>query len=347
MIPEKCMTRPAASRRGPGRVRAESGGSEAADPARLRASPGKMTRMASLMLLDSASLYYRAFYGVPETMTAPDGTPVNAVRGMLDMIARLIRARRPGSLIACMDADWRPAFRVAAIPSYKAHRANPDGTEQAPDALTAQVPVIEEVLAAAGVAMAAAPGYEADDVIGTLTARADGPVEVVTGDRDLFQLVDDSRGVRVIYTARGLSKLDIVDEAWVTGRYQIPAGTYAAFAALRGDPSDGLPGVPGVGEKTAAALVRVFGTVEAMLTALDKGHGGFPMGSRAKLAASRDYLAAAVPVVAVATDAPVPATGGTLPTSPADPARLADLDARWDLGSSLGRMSAALAAGTG
>src|SRR6202042_1058072 len=299
--------------------------------------------MGPLMLLDSSSLYYRAFYGVPETMTAPDGTPVNAVRGMLDMIARLIRARHPGSLVACMDADWRPAFRVAAIPSYKAHRANPDGTELAPDALTAQVPVIEAVLAAAGVAMAAAPGYEADDVIGTLAARADGPVEVVTGDRDLFQLVDDARGVRVIYTARGLSKLDIVDEAWVTRRYEIPGQAYAAFAALRGDPSDGLPGVPGVGDKTAAALVRVFGSIEAMLAALDKGHGGFPMGSRAKLVAARDYLEAAVPVVRVASDAPLPAAGGALPTAPADPARLAELDARWDLGSSLGRMSGALA----
>jgi len=299
------------------------------------------------MLLDSASLYYRAFYGIPEnSMTATDGTPVNAVRGLLDMIARLIRARRPGRLVACMDADWRPAFRVAAIPSYKAHRANPDGTEQAPDALTAQIPVIEQVLAAAGVCMASAAGYAADDVIGTLAARADGPVEVVTGDRDLFQLVDDSRGVRVIYTARGLSKLDIVDEAWVTGRYEIPGRAYAAFAVLRGDPSDGLPGVPGVGDKTAAALVRVFGTVQAMLAALDKGHGGFPMGSRAKLAAARDYLAAAVPVVQVAADAPLPTPDDILPTAPADPARLAELDARWDLGSSLGRMSAALAART-
>jgi 5'-3' exonuclease len=299
------------------------------------------------MLLDSASLYYRAFYGIPEnSMTAPDGTPVNAVRGLLDMIARLVRARRPGGLVACMDADWRPAFRVAAIPSYKEHRANPDGTEQAPDALTAQVPVIEQVLAAAGVAMAAAAGYEADDVIGTLAARADGPVEVVTGDRDLFQLVDDARDVRILYTARGLSKLGIVDEAWVAGRYQIPGRAYAAFAVLRGDPSDGLPGVTGVGEKTAAALVRVFGTVEAMLTALDLGHGGFPMGSRAKLAAARDYLAAAGPVVRVATDVPLQPAGGRLPTTPADPARLAELDARWDLGSALGRMSAALAART-
>ena len=300
--------------------------------------------MAPLMLLDSASLYYRAFYGVPDTMTAPDGTPVNAVRGLMDMIARLVRARHPGRLIACMDADWRPAFRVALIPGYKAHRANPDGSEEAPDALTAQIPVIEEVLAAAGVAMAAAPGYEADDVIGTLAARADGPVEVVTGDRDLFQLVDDARQVRIIYTARGLSKLDVVDEAWVTAKYGIPGRSYASYAVLRGDPSDGLPGVAGVGDKTAAALVRAIGEVGDMIAALDKGHGGFPMGSRAKLAASRDYLEAAVPVVRVATDAPVPEVDGTLLVTPADPAALARLDERWDLGSSLGRMSAALAA---
>ena len=208
------------------------------------------------MLLDSASLYFRAFYGIPaDSMTAPDGTPVNAVRGLLDMIARLIRARRPGQLVACLDADWRPTFRVAVIPSYKAHRANPDGSEQVPDALTAQIPVIEQVLAAAGVAMASAPGYEADDIIGTLAARADGPVDVVTGDRDLFQLVDDARQVRVIYTARGMSKLEVIGEAEVAERYHIPGRAYAAFAALRGDPSDGLPGVPGVGEKTAAASV--------------------------------------------------------------------------------------------
>jgi 5'-3' exonuclease len=296
------------------------------------------------MLLDSASLYFRAFYGIPaDTMTAPDGTPVNAVRGLLDMIARLVRAYRPGQLVACMDADWRPAFRVSAIPSYKAHRANPDGSEQVPDALNAQIPVIEQVLAAAGVAMAGAPGYEADDIIGTLAARHDGPVDIVTGDRDLFQLVDDARQVRVIYTARGMAKLEVVDEAAVTRRYQIPGRAYAAFAALRGDPSDGLPGVPGVGEKTAAALVRVFGSVEAMLAALDQGHGGFPMGSRAKLAANRDYLAAAIPVVRVAADAPLPAAEGLLPAAPADPRRLAELDVRWDLGSSLGRMCAALA----
>jgi 5'-3' exonuclease len=294
------------------------------------------------MLLDTASLYFRAYYGVPDTLTAPDGTPVNAVRGLLDMIARLVRARHPGQLVACLDADWRPAFRVAAIPSYKAHRAQPDGGEDVPPALAAQVPVIEDVLGAIGVAMAGAPGYEADDVIGTLAARASGPVEIVTGDRDLFQLVDDEHPVRVLYTMRGLTNLDVVDEGAVTARYHIPGRAYADFAVLRGDPSDGLPGVPGVGEKTAAALVRTFGTVEAILAAIDAGHGGFPTGSRPKVAAARDYLSVAPGVTRVASDAPVPAVHGTLPLTPAAPDRLAELDERWDLGSSLRRALTAL-----
>ena len=299
--------------------------------------------MGPLLLLDSASLYFRAFYGVPDTLTAPDGTPVNAVRGFLDTITRLVRARHPGQLVACLDADWRPAFRVAAIPSYKAHRARPDGSEEVPAALAAQVPVIEEVLAALGVAVAAAPGYEADDVIGTLAARATGPVEIATGDRDLFQLVDDSRPVRVIYTARGLTKLDVVDEAAVAARYQIPGRAYADYAVLRGDPSDGLPGVAGVGDKTAAELIRTFGTVDAIIEAIDKGHGGFPGGSRRKVAADREYLAVAPAVVRVATDAPVPAVTGTLPVALPDPSRLTALGERWGLGGSLGRAVQALA----
>ncbi|HEY3906159.1 MAG TPA: 5'-3' exonuclease [Streptosporangiaceae bacterium] len=299
--------------------------------------------MAGLMLLDSASMYFRAFYGVKETMTAPDGTPVNAVRGFLDMISRLVRARHPEALVACLDYGWRPTFRVAAISTYKEHRANPDGSEQVPDDLTIQIPIITQVLAAAGVAMAGADDYEADDVMGTLATRADGPVEVVTGDRDLFQLVDDASQVRVLYIGRGVAKLEVMDEAAVAEKYQIPGRSYAAFAALRGDPSDGLPGVPGVGEKTAAALVRTFGSIEAMLAAIDAGHGGWPGGTRAKLVAARPYLEASIPVVAVARDAPVPAVDGQLPARPPDPAALAELDARWDLGTSLGRLMSALA----
>jgi 5'-3' exonuclease len=300
--------------------------------------------MGTTMLLDAASMYFRAFYGVKETMNAPDGTPVNAVRGMLDMVSRLLRTRHPTRLIACMDASWRPAFRVAALPSYKAHRANPDGSEQVPDALNVQLPIIVDVLSATGIAMAWADGYEADDIIGTLAAQASEPVEVVTGDRDLFQLVDDARGIKIAYIGKGVANLELMDEAAIAAKYQIPGRSYAAFAALRGDPSDGLPGVPGVGEKTAAALVRVFGSVEGMLAAIDAGHGGFPAGSRAKLVAARQYLDACMPVVAVATDAPVKLEGGVLPSTPADPARVAALDQRWDLGSSLGRVLSALAA---
>ena len=303
--------------------------------------------VGSLMLLDTASLYYRAFYGVPETVTAPSGAPVNAVRGLLDMIARLVRAREPEWLIACMDEDWRPAFRVAAVPSYKAHRVaeGSDGTEeQTPPSLAAQIPVIQEVLDAAGIAVAGCPGYEADDVIATRAAGADQPVDIVTGNRDLFQLVDDAHGVSVVYTVRGLTKLEILDEGAVTARYGIPGRAYADFAVLRGDPSDGLPGVPGVGEKTAAALIRAFGSVGAIIAALDKGHGGFPPGSRAKLAAARDYLEVAPAVVRTATDVPLPQFGGRLPMELADPARLTELGAKWGLGSSLTRFVSAITA---
>ena len=298
--------------------------------------------MGSLMLLDTASLYFRAFFGVPETVRAPDGTPVNAVRGLLDMISRLVRARHPERLIACWDADWRPAFRVAAVPSYKAHRLAPDGTsEETPPALAVQVPVIEEVLHAAGLAVAGQPGFEADDVIATLAARSRDPVEVVTGDRDLFQLVDDARGIRILYTLRGLLNMDVIDEAAVRSKYDIPGRAYADFAALRGDPSDGLPGIPGVGEKTAAALIRTFGSIDGITTALDAGHGGFPRGSREKLERSRDYLDIALSVVRVVDDAPLPPVNGKLPTVP-DRARLEDLGERWGLGSSLTRFVAAV-----
>jgi 5'-3' exonuclease len=298
--------------------------------------------MGSLMLLDTASLYYRAFYGVPDTVTAPDGTPVNAVRGLLDMIARLVRAREPARLIACWDEDWRPAFRVRALPSYKAHRVAQGNEEQTPPGLVPQVPIIREVLDAAGVPVAGAKGYEADDVIATLAVAAGQPVDVITGDRDLFQLVDDQRGVRIVYTVRGLTKLDIVDEGAVTARYGIPGRAYADFAVLRGDPSDGLPGVPGVGEKTAAALVRAIGGINDIVTALDKGHGGFPPGSRAKLTAARAYLDVAPAVVRTATDVPLPAVGGDLPVTIADPDRLTELGDRWRLGSSLARFTAAV-----
>jgi 5'-3' exonuclease len=296
------------------------------------------------MVLDTPSLYFRAYYGVPDTLTAPDGTPVNAVRGLLDFLARLVTDRRPTRLVAAMDADWRPEFRVRALPSYKAHRVAPEGGEQVPDTLSPQVPVIEAVLVALGVAVVGVAGYEADDVIGTLAARADVPVDVVTGDRDLFQVVDDARHVRVLYTAaRGVGRHEVVDGAALEARYGIPPRAYADFALLRGDPSDGLPGVPGIGEKTASGLLRRFGSVDALLAALDAGDRSLSPAEARRLDAARDYLAVAPAVVRVAADVPLPAYDDTLPHAPRDPERLVELSDRWGLDGPLGRVLRALA----
>jgi len=293
------------------------------------------------MLLDTASLYYRAFYGMPETVTAPDGTPVNAIRGLLDAMARLVRDHQPARLVACLDADWRPAFRTAAIPEYKLHRAEPDGSEQTPPGLAVQIPLITQVLIAAGISLAEHDGYEADDIIATLATKAAQPVDVVTGDRDLFQLVDDKRQVRVLYTIKGLGKLDPVTETEIAKKYDIPGDRYADFAVLRGDPSDGLPGVPGIGEKTAAALIRAFGDLGSLKNALDMGHGGFPAGTRKKLEAARGYLDVAPPVVRTATDVPLgDDIDGTLPAVPPDEELLTEMGAGLGLGSSLTRFRA-------
>jgi 5'-3' exonuclease len=295
------------------------------------------------MLLDTASLYYRAFYGMPDTVTAPDGTPVNAIRGLLDAMARLVRDYQPQRLVACLDADWRPAFRTQAIPGYKQHRAEPDGSEQTPPGLALQIPLITQVLIAAGIAIAEHDGYEADDVIATLATRATQPVEVVTGDRDLFQLVDDKRQVRVLYTIKGLGKLEPITEVEVAKKYDIPGDKYADFAVLRGDPSDGLPGVPGIGEKTAAALIRAFGDLGSLKNALDMGHGGFPPGTRKKLEAARGYLDVAPPVVRTATDVPLPSDiDGTLPAAPPDQELLTEIGTELGLGSSLSRFRATI-----
>jgi 5'-3' exonuclease len=295
------------------------------------------------MLLDTPSLYFRAFYGVPESITAPDGMPVNAVRGLMDMIATLVREHSPVELAACMDADWRPAFRVAAIPTYKAHRVASGDQEQVPDTLAPQVPVIEEVLDALGIARIGVPGYEADDVIGTLATRATRAVDIVTGDRDLFQLVDDAKPCRALYTVRGIRNLQMVDEAFITAKYGIPGRGYADFATLRGDPSDGLPGVPGIGEKTAAALITRFGSLSTVLAALDAGAlDGFPAGVRTKLAAARDYLKVAPAVVQVAHDVPIPDIDLACPSKPRDPERLVALADRYGLDSPLSRLLAAL-----
>lgn len=320
------------------------------------------------MLLDSASLYFRAYFGVPDTLRSPQGEPVNAVRGLLDFIARLVHDHRPDQLVACMDADWRPQWRVDLVPSYKTHRvaeAAEDGEEEVPDTLAPQVPVIEQVLDALGIARVGSPGYEADDVIGTLTARATGPVQIVTGDRetadyqparvlivtgdrDLFQLVDDARGVQVIYPVKGVGNAEVITEAALLDKYGVTGAEYADMAALRGDPSDGLPGVKGIGEKTAAQLIREYGDLAGIRAAAADPVSKLTPARRKNIIEAAPYLDVAPTVVRVATEIPLPDFDPTLPREPLDPMTLEALTTRWNLGTSLTRLLDTLAhAGTG
>ena len=299
-----------------------------------------------LMLLDTASLYFRAFYGVPDTVTAPDGRPVNAARGLLDMIAKLVTTYEPTHVVACWDDDWRPQWRVDLIPSYKAHRvaelveAAPD-VEEVPDPLEAQIPVIRAELDALGIPIVGVAQHEADDVIASFAAQSGMPVDVVTGDRDLFQLVDDARGIRVIYTGRGMSNLEVLDEASVTAKYRVLPSQYADYAVLRGDASDGLPGVAGIGEKTAATLLAAHGDLAGIRAAAEAGDG-MTAGIRAKLLAAADYLAVAPTVVEVVRTLDLPDADARLRTP--DAAVTAALATEWNLGSSLDRAVTAISA---
>src|SRR5215475_1545521 len=283
--------------------------------------------MGTLLLVDFSSLLYRAFHSVPSTV------PVQGVYGVLSMLARLVTDRRPSGLAIAVDDDWRPAFRVAALPSYKAHRVA--GPDDEPDPVAPQEGIGREVLAALGVAVVGAEGYEAEDVIATLAARARQPVEIASGDRDLFALVRDP-DVKVLYPLRGVTTLLEVDEAEIVRRYGIPGRAYGDFALLRGDPSDGLPGVPGIGEKTAAALIARYGSLDGLLAATDLS----PAIAR-KLDAGRDYLAAAHRVVLPVATVPLARVSLALPARPAHPRTLDRLIAEHTLAGPVARLRAA------
>lgn len=311
---------------------------------------------APLVLLDGASMWFRSFFGVPSSITAPDGRPVNAVRGFLDAVATVIGSQRPGRLVVCLDLDWRPQWRVDLIASYKAHRVEEPGgadspdIEEVPDELGPQVEMILELLDAYGIVTGGAEGFEADDVLGTLCAReVEDPVVVVSGDRDLLQVVtDDPVAVRVLYIGRGLAKATLFGPDEVAEKFGVPAAragaAYAELAVLRGDPSDGLPGVAGIGEKTAATLLSRYGSLESVLDAAADPNSDMAKGIRAKLTAASEYLEVAVPVVRVATDAPVMLSAVTdaLPRNPRDPARVAELAAAYGVESSIRRLQKAI-----
>jgi 5'-3' exonuclease len=299
---------------------------------------------SNLMLVDAAGLYFRAFYALPDTITAPDGRPVNAIRGFLDMAAALIERRRPTRWVACLDLDWRPAFRVELVPTYKSHRVARDGSEEIPDLLTPQIPSLLAVLGALGLSCAGAEGFEADDVIATLAHRDRDPVDVVTGDRDLLALATDR--VTILYTGRGIAKLEVMGPAEVQAKYGVPAAHYADFAVLRGDPSDGLPGVAGVGEKTAAALVSRFGAIEQIVEAARSGDDGFPAGAAGKVRAAFDYLAVAPAAVRGRLDVPLDVNDGLYP-EPRDADQLAELAGALGISNSVERLQKAIAKAIG
>ena len=293
------------------------------------------------LLVDAASLVYRALFSTPDTVVAPDGTPVNAAHGFLGMLARLVGDHDPAFLCCAADLDWRPEWRVELVDSYKAIRAEPNSAqEQAEDRLEPQMPVLFELLEACGIPIVGHPGYEAEDVIGTLAERAPGPAAIVSGDRDLFQLVRDP-DIYVLFPRRGVSEMDVVNESYIEKKYGIPGRTYADFAVLRGDPSDGLPGVRGIGEKLASALVSRYGSLDGVIDAAEAGEPGVAIG---KVRRELDYVKRAAQVVAIPTDLPIPDVELARPRSgPADPAyELAD---EWGLGNALRRLVAALAPG--
>ena len=277
------------------------------------------------LLIDGSSMIFRAFYGVPSSVQGPDGQPNNAIRGFLDALARLVVQRRPRHLAVASDEAWRPAWRVALIPAYKAQRV----AEPVPPGLGPQMEVIFDVLRAIGVDQVGVAEYEAEDVIATWSALAAGTVLVVSGDRDLFGLVEDPR-VSVLYPEKG--GMTVVDEAEVTRRYGVPGRRYADFAVLRGDPSDGLPGLRGVGAAKAAELIRRHGGVVEIIRNARLGE------------ADRDYLARAMRVVEPVLDLPISLPAGRRGRYPADPEEVAALAARHGVKGACDRLVAVLAA---
>ena len=298
----------------------------------------------TLMLLDSGSLWYRAYYGMPDTLTADDGTPVNAIRGFLDMSARLISTYNPDRMVVCLDGDWRPSWRVELFPAYKANRLEDEESDEEaePDTLTPQIPILLDLLDEFGIPMVGVDDYEADDVMATYAHTHRGPTRIVTGDRDLFQLVDDKRDIKVAYLAKGMSAHDLVDLNFISQKYSIPGDRYAMFATFRGDASDGLPGVKGIGEKGAALISTHFESIADAIVAAQNGDERLPAALARKIVAGMDYLAIAPTVVNCARDVPLPEIELGMPKAPADFSKIYQIKEKYSLGASVDRLISAL-----
>jgi len=297
----------------------------------------------TLMLLDSASLWYRAYFGMPDTLVSPTGEPVNAIRGYLDMTARLINLYKPNRIVACIEGDWRPSWRVDLFPDYKANRLDVEGEEEEPDTLGPQIPILLDLLEAFSIPLVGVDDYEADDVMASYAVREKGPIKIVTGDRDLFQLVDDKRKVNVVYLAKGISNHDHVDIKWIADKYDIPGERYALFAMIRGDASDGLPGIRGIGEKGAAVIAKQFTTMEEVMSAAKDGKDErLTPNAKKKLIESKDYAMIAPKLVFCALDVPLPEMDLKMPSKPKSLDEIYQYQKDYGLGASVDRLIAAL-----
>jgi 5'-3' exonuclease len=265
----------------------------------------------TLMLLDSGSLWYRAYYGMPDTLTADDGTPVNAIRGFLDMSARLIATYNPDRMVVCLDGDWRPSWRVELFPAYKANRLEDEESDEEaePDTLTPQIPILLDLLDEFGIPMVG---------------------------------VDDKRDIKVAYLAKGISAHDLVDLNFISQKYSIPGDRYAMFATFRGDASDGLPGVKGIGEKGAALISTHFASIADAIVAAQNGDERLPAALARKIIAGMDYLAIAPTVVNCARDVPLPEIELGMPKAPADFSKIYQIKEKYSLGASVDRLISAL-----
>ena len=296
----------------------------------------------TLMLLDSASLWYRAFFGMPDTLVSPSGLQVNAIRGFLDMTSKLINLYKPNRIVACLEGDWRPSWRVELFPDYKMNRLDETGEEEEPDTLTPQIPILLDLLEALGIPMLGVDDYEADDLMATLAVNQPGPVRIITGDRDLFQLVDDKRDVKIVYLAKGVANHDLVDLKWIERKYEIPGDRYGLFAMIRGDASDGLPGIKGIGEKGAASIAKQFTDLTEVMKAAVSNDERLTPNLRKKLLESAEYAKIAPRLVGCATDVSIPEMKIHIPSEPLDSKKVQNIKDEYGLGTSVDRIMNAL-----
>jgi 5'-3' exonuclease len=279
---------------------------------------------------------------MPDTLVSPSGLQVNAIRGYLDMTSKLINLYKPNRIVACLEGDWRPSWRVELFPDYKMNRLDESGEEEEPDTLSPQIPILLDLLEALGFPMLGVDDYEADDLMATFAVNQPGPVRIVTGDRDLFQLVDDKRDVKVVYLAKGIANHDLVDLKWIEQKYEIPGDRYGLFAMIRGDASDGLPGIKGIGEKGAASIAKQFTNLHEVMKAAINEDERLTANIRKKLLESAEYARIAPKLVGCATDVSIPEMNIDLPNKPLDTQKIQDIKEEFGLGTSVDRIMNAL-----